>query len=164
MFKTIAEREIAENMPNSGLHKEEKIESRRTCYARGGVQYFFTIMFGVGFIWILTEPIWGQEVKEELCAFIFANIWLGVFFLYWVLLCMFYRVKVDQNKIVYTNLFNKTFYIDPQEIKGIDSIGGKGMRIKMKGKKIVIYAFYENYREVCKDILELIATTNIIKN
>lgn len=123
-------------MLSSASCKEEKMENGKTCYARGGLQYFFTIMFGVGFIWILTEPIWGQKVnEEELGAFIFANIWLGVFFLYWVLLCVFYRVKVDQNKIVYTNLFNKTFYIDPQEIKSIDSIGGKGMRIKLKKKE-----------------------------
>ncbi len=147
-------------MLSSASCKEEKMENGKTCYARGGLQYFYTIMFGVGFIWFLTLPICGQKVnEEELGAFIFANIWLGVFFLYWVLLCVFYRVKVDQNKIVYTNLFNKTFYIDPQEIKSIDSIGGKGMRIKFKKKRIVIYAFYKNYREVCKDILNLVATT-----
>lgn len=147
-------------MFSSVSYKEEKMENRKTCYARGGVQYFFTLIIGACFIVILSLPIWGQGIKEEeIGIFIIYNIWQGVFFLYWILLCVFFRVKVDQNKIVYTNLFNKTFYIDPQEIKSIDSIGGKGMRIKLKKKRIVIYAFYKNYREVCKDILNLVATT-----
>lgn len=147
-------------MLSSASCKEEKMENRKTCYARGGVQYFFTLIVGACFIGILSLPILGQGIKEEeIGIFIIYNIWQGVFFLYWVLLCVFFRVKVDQNKIVYTNLFNKTFYIDPQEIKSIDSIGGKGMRIKLKKKRIVIYAFYKNYREVCKDILNLVATT-----
>lgn len=147
-------------MFSSVSYKEEKMENRKTCYARGGVQYFFTLIIGACFIVILSLPIWGQGIKEEeIGIFIIYNIWQGVFFLYWILLCVFFRVKVDQNKIVYTNLFNKTIYIDPQEIKSIDSIGGKGMRIKLKKKRIVIYAFYKNYREVCKDILNLVATT-----
>ena len=74
--------------------------------------------------------------------------------MYFVLLCIFFKVSVDQNKIYYTNVFNRTVFINIAEIKDIDPIAGRGMAIKLKGKKIIMYSFYENYYEVRDNILK----------
>lgn len=55
-------------------------------------------------------------------------------------------------------------YIDPKDIIDIENLRGKGIRFKLKRKRIVICSYYDNYNEVCQAILDLLAKTRTNKN
>lgn len=141
----------------------------RTCYARGFIQYMFTFLFGVlffGFILVILPSLYFSNilVGSNIYGSIIASIFGCAMFLYWFLACVFYRVKVVQNKIVYTNRFNKTIYIDPREIKGITDLCGRGISIQVNGKRIIMCSYYENYNEISNAILYLFSTSGMNGN
>lgn len=131
----------------------------KTCYAKGKIQYFFTFLFGMIFILEMTLPLWGKiEIEEgDIWLFLIINILLGLFFIYFVLLCLFFKVSVSENKIIYTNVFNRTVEIDISEIENIDPIAGRGLQLRMRDRRITMYVFYRNYNEVRDEILKALA-------
>lgn len=141
-------------------YKKDTAEAK-VCYARGKIQYFFTFLFGMIFILEMTLPLWGKiEIEEgDVWLFLIINILLGLFFIYFVLLCLFFKVSVSENKIIYTNIFNRTVKIDASEIKKIDPIAGRGLQLRMRGRRITMYVFYQNYKEVRDEILKALAKT-----
>ena len=146
--------------------KGNKMETK-TCYARGFIQYVFTILFGMvffGFILVILSLLFFTNVLvgRDFYGSIIAGIFGCAMFLYWFLACLFYKVKVVQNKIVYTNRFNKTMYIDPKDIKGITDLSGRGICIKVNGKRIIMCSYYENYNEVSNAILYLFSTSRLL--
>ena len=136
-------------------YKKDTAEAK-VCYARGTIQYFFTFLFGMIFILEMTLPLWGKiEIEEsDVWIFVIINILMGAFFIYFLLLCVFFKVSVSGNNIIYTNIFNRTVCIDVSDIRDIDPLGGRGLQIRMKGKKITLYVFYKNYMEVRDNILK----------
>ncbi|MCR5770271.1 MAG: hypothetical protein K6G87_03435 [Butyrivibrio sp.] len=101
-----------------------------TCYARGVIQYSFTFISGALSAMYLAVLIWGKwGTVYDLYGGIIFGIFMDVIFIYNLLLCIFYKVEVEQNRIVYTNIFNRTVYIDPKDINDITNVdGGKGKK------------------------------------
>lgn len=151
-YNSVTEDNIKNEQP-SGFCKE--IE---TCSARSNIYYMHTVfgaLFAIGsFMLIFLNGYLNDSGWEGYISSIIVALGFGALFVYDILKYRYYKISIDGNIVIYTNVLNQTQTFDLNELTNLLLYPTGGLILQFPSAKVRIRGDLKNYQKFADVLLK----------